>query len=140
VILTFLVYGIVVLNLTLTFGTLFGVGIMLVIINFWLRFIDKIEFPSSSSHEERIDILSFGWNFFTSLWLLSVLGIMVYGVNGSLARFISQASGSSLGTVRNGLSWAIIFIVVLFTIPLITELALAEFLDSDSNAIDYEET
>ena len=138
VFMVFLSYGVVVLGTDMTYATLFGSGMIIIIVNSLLRLIDMIPFRWNNNRDQEIELLLFGYSFLTSLWVLTAIGTMVYEVNGQLLLRLQSIPNSGLVSLSKGIEWAVYFLMVLVGMPLIVELVLSRVLRSDSDTIDYE--
>ena len=73
----FLSYGVVVLGTDMTYATLFGSGMIIIIVNSLLRLIDMIPFRWNNNRDREIELLLFGCSFFYFL-----MGAYRYRYNG----------------------------------------------------------
>lgn len=128
------VYGFFILDIGLSFASIFGTASLIVAINSALRIADKVSIRSGEHVLKKSDITLFGYSFYTSLWVLTILGGIIAVLNGSIG---SSASTATFGSVYQALYWAGIWFFLLVTIPLCTEYFLAEITDLKEAAIDF---
>lgn len=133
-----LVYGVVFLRRPMSFGAIFGSGIVIVAINSSLRIGEKFNTRWGRSFETDFDLLSFGYTFFTSLWVLTILGVTITILNGNVDSVATLVTGDNLGPLNSAIAWGFTYVGFLIAIPLLTEYCLANKIDIDHKDIDFE--
>jgi hypothetical protein len=121
-----LVYGIVVLDMDLSFPAIFGAGVVIVAVNSALRIGSLTTLPWGNNQPTSSELVSFGYSFFTSLWVLSALGAVIAILNQEVATALTAGTESNFGSLQTGAIWAGVYVVSVMGIPFVTEYYLAK--------------
>jgi hypothetical protein len=110
----------------------------IVAINTSLRIADIMNFRWGRRRDENVEMLSFGHTFFTSLWVLSVIGSSIAFSSGRAPDSITNTKYT--WDLTSGAIWGVVFIFTIIIIPLCTEYLLANHVEIDEEMIDFEYT
>lgn len=134
-----LVYGILFLDQTVSYRAIFGTGIVILGINTSLRFGSlfntRWELPEADQ-----DLLSFGHAFFTSLWVLAVLGLTITVLNKNTQQISRTLANIQPGSLEQGMLWGCGFIFAVIIIPFLFELIMSKWVPISKESMDFVET
>ncbi|WP_436910913.1 hypothetical protein [Halosimplex marinum] len=133
-------YGTIVLGQPLTVKAIFSAGIVILAINTSFRIGDKIttDWGRDRNPDTRSELMTFGFSFYTSLWVLTAIGGVTTVVNGRAGQMLTEATEQELGSLVDASVWGLIFVGALILIPLLTEYLIANHLGISEDEINFE--
>jgi multisubunit Na+/H+ antiporter MnhG subunit len=139
VLMVVLFYTVVILRIQeMSYGAIFGTGIAILAINSSLRVGDKITTRWGKSSGSGTELLSFGYSFFTSLWVLVAIGATITVLNQTIPEILTQTTEENLGTIYDAGFWGFSYILFSILIPLVTEYSLCNYIDIDDDELDFD--
>jgi len=130
-------YGYFFLRRPLSYPAIFGTGIIILGVNTSLRIGEKFKTRWNIVQTGEQKLMDFGYSFFTSLWVLTIMGLAITILNGNINEVVDLVKNTNPGTPTEGAIWGVIFILFLIGIPFATELVLSRYVPINQKDIDF---